>query len=118
MEGYFIIFKRVSFDYKTQENTENETKWLPGTEVIHHLFNPISECGKGKFHACAFPAWCDIFRKVIKDKYVAIAVAEEDFSEYIKSDRQYHQKIAFKKGKVLYECDRNGKEIINLNSTI
>jgi hypothetical protein len=68
-----ILFKRVSKNMLTRENTENETKWTIGEKIIHPDWNPtISECGKGKFHACSRPYFADEFRSNKQDKYIAI----------------------------------------------
>jgi hypothetical protein len=107
-KGAAIIFKRVSKDYKTQELTENETIWLPGTFVSIPIWQPEKqEGGANKFHGCAFPGWCDLFRKKEGDKYIGISVAVNDFFEWKKSP-QYPQKIAFKKGYVIGDCTREG----------
>ena len=107
--GGFIVFKRVSVDFKTQEGEKYETLWPIGTVLEHPRWKPQSgECGEGKFHACAKPGWCDVFRNKKDDRYIAILV--EDIYEWTNSP-QYPQKIAFRKATVLHECDRNGKKI-------
>jgi hypothetical protein len=107
-----ILYKRVSKDFKTQEETENETLWLPKTTVTIALFRPENqECGENKYHACAKPFWCDTFRKNRGDKYVAIKIGIDDLFEWTESP-QHPKKIAFRSGKVLYECDRFGKNLI------
>jgi len=105
-DGKVIIYKRVSEDYKTQEGTPNETLWLIGTTVEHPAWNPNqTECGEGKFHACAQPFWCDVFRDEKTDKYIAIEVEEKDLYEWAKNP-SYPQKIGFRKGKVISEVKR------------
>ena len=105
-----ILYKRVSHDYKTQEGTSNETRWNTGATVEHPDWNPShSECGEGKFHACPKPYFADEFRDIPNDKYIAIRVAAEDVFEW-KDNPLYPHKIGFRKGKVLYECDRYGKK--------
>ena len=105
-DGGVIIYKKVSFDYKTQEETPNETLWTIGSVVEHPSWDPSQEeCGAGKFHACAKPLWCDVFRNNKADKYIAIEVAEEDLYEWTVNP-SYPQKIGFRKGKVLKEVDR------------
>ncbi|HJX49862.1 MAG TPA: hypothetical protein VJ438_00185 [Candidatus Nanoarchaeia archaeon] len=108
---YYIFYKRVSKYYKTQENTENETLWTIGSIIEHPNWNPTNEeCGKGKFHCCAKAFFCDEFRNEKKDdKYIAIKIRKEDLFEWI--NPQYPHKIAFKKGKVLYECDKHGMKL-------
>ena len=104
-----IVFKRVSGDWETQEKTKNETLWIPGTTVTHKNWNPSKqECGDGKFHACARPGWCDVFRSGKGDRYIAIRVKVEDFYEWTESTPDYPSKIAFREGYVVGECDRNG----------
>jgi hypothetical protein len=106
-----ILYKRVSEEFETQEDTENETKWNVGDMVECKNWNPgESECGAGKFHACSRPYFCDEFRDKRGDKYIAIEVASKDLYEWEDSP-QYPYKIGFRKGRVLYECDRFGKKI-------
>jgi hypothetical protein len=105
-----ILYKRVSKDWKTQENTENETLWLVGSHVTHPKWNPKkAECGEGKFHACSRPYFCNEFRNKPGDRYVAVSIKLEDLHEWTENPA-YPHKIAFRKGTVLYECDRLGKE--------
>ena len=107
-----ILYKRVSNDFKTQEETCNETSWLVGSIVEHHEWRPHhSECGEGKFHACSKGYFCDEFRNKKTDKYVAIEVDIEDLFEWTISEPLYPHKIAFRKCKVLFECDKYGKII-------
>jgi hypothetical protein len=104
-----ILYKRVSNEFKTQEKTENETMWNIGTSIEHKNWNPKNqECGEGKFHACPHPYFCDEFRKIKNDKYIAIEIKKEDL--YLWPDNpEYPNKIAFRKGKVLYECNNLGR---------
>ena len=105
-----ILFKRVSKDFKTQENTENETIWNIGDILIHKSWEPkIQECGKNKFHACSHSYFCDDFRDNKDDKYIAIEIKVKDL--YSWPNPQYPHKIAFRAGKVLYQCDKNGKKL-------
>ncbi len=106
-----VLYKKVSKDCKTQEGTKNETLWLVGSTVIHPAWNPHNgECGEGKFHACSRPYFCDEFRNILGDRYIAISIKLEDLYEW-KDSPSYPHKIGFKAGTVLYECDRFGKEI-------
>ena len=103
-----VLFKRVSNDLKTQEKTDNETVWSIGSVLEHSNWNPSQkECGAGKFHACHHPSACDMYRDTSGDRYVAIKVAVNDMFVW-KDDPQHPNKIAFRKGTVLYECDVNG----------
>ena len=105
-----VLFKRVSSDWKTQEGKRNETVWIIGTTLTHSNWSPKdSECGPEKFHACSHPYFCDEFRSKKDDKYIAIKIAIEDL--YMWPNANYHHKIAFRSGKVLYQCDRFGKKI-------
>ena len=105
-----IIFKKVSHDFKTQEKTKNETIWEVGTEVIHHDWKPESgECGEGKFHACSRPYFCDEFRGEKGDRYIALEVEKKDMHAW--DNPSYPNKIAFRKCKVLYQCNKLGKKI-------
>jgi hypothetical protein len=106
--GSVILFKRVSKDWKTQEGTARETLWAIGSKVTHPAWNPgHSECGEGKFHACSRPYFCDEFRNETGDRYAAIKIKIADLYEWEKPS--YPHKIAFREGRVLYECDRFGK---------
>ena len=107
-DGSVVLFKRVSEDWKTQEGTPSETVWTPGTKVTHPAWDPTSgECGPGKFHACSRPYFCDLFRSEPSDRYVAINIKVEDLYEW--PNPEYSHKVAFREGKVLYECDRMGR---------
>ena len=105
-----ILYKRVSKDFKTQENTKNETIWKIGETLEVNNWNPKeNECGEGKFHACSKPYFCDEFRSNRDDKYIAIEIDKKDLYEWKKPE--YPHKIAFRKGKVLMEVNKFGKEI-------
>ena len=107
-----VLYKRVSHDFKTQENTRNETVWLVGSIVEHHDWMPANgECGEGKFHACSKGYFCDEFRSEKNDKYIAIEVETKDLFEWTQSAPSYPHKIAFRKCKVLFECNKYGKQI-------
>jgi len=106
-----ILFKRVSNDYKTQENSRNETLWAIGSTVSHSSWEPTSdECGEGKFHACSRPYFCDQFRDTPKDRYIAIKIAKDNL--HVWPNPTFPHKIAFKEGKILYECDKFGRKLI------
>ena len=108
--GMVILFKKVSSEFKTQEGTDNETLWMIGSTVKHPTWMPeSSECGAGKFHASSRPYFCDEFRNEKNDKYISVQIKTTDLYEW--PNAQYPHKIAFREGKVLYECDRHGKEI-------
>ena len=100
-----ILYKRISKGYKTQENTKKI-----GKIIEHPSWNPKNqECGEGKFHACSRPYFCDEFRDVKDDIYIAIKVNKKDLFAW--ENPNYPHKIAFRKGKVLFQCDKIGKEI-------
>jgi len=104
-----ILFKKVSADFKTQEKTRNETLWNIGSVVTHPAWEPEKqECGEGKFHACSRPYFCDEFRSGNGDRYIAVKIKSDDLYEW-PGDQQYPHKIAFRVGKVLYECDKYGR---------
>ncbi len=108
--GKVILFKRVSKDFKTQEGTRNETLWAVGSTLEHPNWSPKeAECGEGKFHACSFASACDEFRDKTDDRYIAIEVAIKD--TFFWKDGSYPHKIAFRKGKVLHECNRWGEKM-------
>ena len=111
IKGKVILFKRVSKDFKTQEGSKNETIWKIGETLTVPNWNPKDdECGEGKFHACSRPYFCDEFRSNSEDKYIAIKINKKDLFEWKRPI--YPHKIAFKKGKVLYQCNKFGKELI------
>ena len=105
-----ILYKRVSKDFKTQEREKWETTWAIGSTLEHPKWKPTDqECGAGKFHACSRPHFCDEFRDGDRsDRYIAIEIAKADL--YAWPNPEYPHKIAFRKGTVLYECDRLGKK--------
>ena len=103
-----VLYKKVSNDFKTQENTKNETIWTIGKVLEHLNWTPDNEeCGEGKYHACSEPHFCDQFRNNANDKYIAIEIDKKDL--FVWKNPNYKHKIAFKKCKVLYECDIEGK---------
>ena len=105
-----LLYKRVSSNLLTQEKTANETLWCIGQEIIHPNWSPSnSECGEGKFHACSRPVFCDSFRSNEGDRYICIEVNKADLFAW--KNPSYPRKIAFRKGVVLYECDREGNKI-------
>jgi LEA14-like dessication related protein len=105
-----IVFKRVSKDLQTQEKSPNQTDWKIGSTVEHPNWKPESgECGAGKFHACSRPYFCDQFRSIQGDRYVAIEVAVKDLFAW--DGGNYPHKIGFRKGTVLHECDRYGSKL-------
>jgi hypothetical protein len=107
-DGSVVLYKRVSKDFKTQENTERETLWAIGATLEHPAWKPeTSECGEGKYHACSRAYFADEFRKENGDRYIAIRVAVTDLYEW--PNPSYSHKIAFRRGTVLYECDRYGE---------
>jgi hypothetical protein len=106
-----ILFKKVSSDFKTQEKTENETLWILGSVVTHPKWEPEKqECGAGKFHACSRPYFCDEFRSAKGDRYIAVQIKLDDLYEWPRN-QQYPHKIAFRAGRVLYECDKHGRKL-------
>ena len=110
------LYKRVSSELKTQEGTPNETVWAIGHTLTHPAWAPKqAECGPGKFHACARPYLCDEFRSVSGDRYVAIRIALADLHVWDNAP-SYPHKIAFRKGKVLYEVDWMGEKVVNGNT--
>ena len=108
---HVLLYKRVSVDLKTQEDTKNETVWSIGKKLEVPVWSPEEECGAGKFHACSRTFFCDEFRHTkADDRYIAISVKISDL--YTHKNPQYPHKIAFRKGRVLYEVDCDGKKIV------
>ena len=104
------LFKRVSKDFRTQEGLPQETAWTPGLKLTHKNWNPtIQECGDGKFHACSRPYFCDEFRSLADDVYVAIQIPVEELHAW--NNPNYPHKIAFRTGTVLYQCDKFGSKV-------
>jgi hypothetical protein len=107
--GKITLFKRVSRDFKTQENTERETLWAIGTTLKHPKPNLTgAECGGGKFHFCSRPYFCDQFRSTKGDRYIAVEVPRE--SLYAWPNPEYPYKIGGIEATVLYEVDRLGRK--------
>jgi len=105
-----ILYKRVSNDWKTQENTKNETLWKVWNKVIHTNWSPEKEeCWEWKFHACSTAYFCDEFRSTKWDRYVALKVKQKDM--YAWKNPLYPHKIAFRECEVLFECDKFGKKL-------
>jgi hypothetical protein len=108
-----LLYKRVSNDFFTQEQPGSEgekTEWKIGSSFKHPAWSPKeSECGRGKYYACSFPAARDQFRSIDGDKYICISVAPKDC--YLWPNAEYPHKIAVRAGKVLYECDGFGEKI-------
>ena len=110
VSGRIKIYKKVSKDFKTQEGNTNETDWKIGSIVKHSNWKPKQdECGENKFHACSKPYFCDEFRNEQGDRYIAIEVELKD--TYAWPNPAYPYKIAFRKGKVIFEVDKFGKEL-------
>ncbi len=110
IKGYVILFKRISEEFKTQENTKNETTWTIGSTVTHPAWNPgQEECGEGKYHAVSRPYFADEFRSTQGDKYIAIKIKVADLYEW--PNPSYPHKISFREGKVLYEVDKHGEKL-------
>jgi hypothetical protein len=105
-----ILYKRVSKDLQTQEGTANETTWTIDTTLTIPKWDKSRECGEGKFHACSRPYFCDEFRSRAGDRYIAVSIKLGDLHEW-KGNPEYPHKISFRSGRVLYECDKQGKEI-------
>ena len=110
-DGAVILYKRVSHDFKTQEGTKNETLWEVGTTLEHPRWKPDDkECGAGKYHACSRTKFCDEFRNKSGDRYIKLQVRIEDM--YAWENPIYPSKIAFRKGIVLGECNKDGIQIL------
>lgn len=57
----------------------------------------------------ACPYFADEFRNNSGDRYVAVKIVLKDLFEW-KDEPEYPHKTGFRKGEVLYECDRYGEE--------
>lgn len=108
-DGTVTLYKRVSHDFKTQEDTENETHWEIGKTLEVPNWNIRGECGEGKFHACLSPMMCLRYRDSPGDRWIAVQVEVNDI--HIFRHPNFTDKVAFRKGKVLYEVDVAGKKI-------
>ncbi len=103
--GKSILYKRVSERLRTQETNSNNTQWAIGNTVSMPFwkYNPYRrECGEGKFHACATPKESVSWGHGESDVYIAIEVKHSDMYAWYKGTPDYGDKIAFRKGKVLY----------------
>jgi hypothetical protein len=104
------LFKRVSVEFKTQEGLPQETTRTPGLKLTHKNRNPTrQECGAGKFHAFSRPYFCDEFRSLADDVYVAIQIPVKELHAW--DNASYPHKIAFRTGTVLYQCDKFGNKV-------
>lgn len=112
-DGKTIIFKRVSKDLKTRIGYDGETTYSIGKAVTVPNWDPRrEECGAGKFHACFNPKACDSYGyHGPDDKYIAIEVAVKDMYAWPTERMRHPTKIAFRRGKVLYVCNANGKKV-------
>jgi hypothetical protein len=80
--------------------------------LTHPAWSPKDEeCGGGKYHAVFEPGYADQYRGKADDRYVAIWIAVKDLYTW-PTNPDYPGKIAFREGKVMYECDRDGKQIV------
>jgi alpha-tubulin suppressor-like RCC1 family protein len=109
INGKHTLYKKVSEELKTQENTKNETLWQIGSTLIHSNWNPVNECGEGKYHACPKTFFCDEFRSNQGDRYVEISVYPKDL--YTHEHPNFPHKIAFRECVVESEVDRYGNRI-------
>lgn len=115
-DGKVVVYKRVSADYKTQVGyLDRETSYIIGSTVTHPNWNPrSSECGAGKYHACGTPRQCDPYCGMYdngSDKYIALEVAVKDMFAWPARGRCHPNKIAFRTGKVLCRCNREGRKM-------
>ena len=99
-----VLYKRTGPKFETR----NCIEYQPGEIVEAPDWDRKLECGGG-LHFCIDPAGCDAFRDGNDDRYVACLVDPKDI--VVHAQPQYPDKIKAKKCKVLYECDREGKEI-------
>lgn len=114
-DGKTILFKRVSSNFKTRIGHPNETSYKIGTTVTIQNWNPREqECGSGKLHACYSPSHCDSYGNQGSswdgngpDRYIAIEIDVKDL--YAWPNPSHPSKIAFRKGKVLYEVTQSGR---------
>lgn len=111
--GKAIVYKIVTDDFKTQKGRENEFLYPIGKTVETKDWRPReAECGAGKLHACDKPISCNRFRGFRADTYIAIQVDLKDCYVWDEYRGKYQprcvfpEKIAFRKGKVLYEVNR------------
>lgn len=109
--GKVILYKAV--DSKKRVATydkEEHIQWLIGETVEHPEWNPYeNEIGKGKFVASINPNSFHTITRVKNLTFLAIEINVLDLYEY--PFGKYPQFIGFRKGKVLYEIDKN-KNII------
>jgi hypothetical protein len=107
--GKVILFKRVTNDFKTRKGLSSETEWKVGSTLTHPDWKPeTGECGANKFHSCSRPYFCDEFMSGSDDRYIAIEISKKDLHAW--PTPAYPHKIAFRKGKVLYEVDKFGRK--------
>lgn len=107
VNGKVILYKGV--DKKKRRalyDKENDIQWLIGETIEHPEWNPYeNEIGKGKFIASINPMSFHAISKIKNISYLAIEIDVLDLYEY--PFGKYPQFIGFRKGKVLYEVDKN-----------
>lgn len=111
VDGKTILFKAVSPELRTQEGTRNVTTYHIGKMITVPKWNPRDqECGAGKFHACDTPMHANGYRQHnFGNRFIAISIAVKDLYAWPEATRRHPTKIAFRKGKVLFECDHTGR---------
>lgn len=113
--GKVILYKAVDKITRTAPYDKIKTVWRIGETIEHTSWNPYdNEIGKGKYVASISPK---SFFEITKSKrltYVAIEIDVLDLYEY--PFGKHPQFIGFRRGKVLYEVDKE-KNIIDMKYT-
>jgi len=100
--GKVILYKAVDGNGYTRRGLSGETQWIVGNTYVHPAWDPVnSECGFGKYHACAKPSYCYQFYPARTSRIISIEVAIADLYAWPLDKAEYPTKIGFRKGIVL-----------------
>lgn len=104
--GKVILYKAVDKKKRMALYDKEDTiQWIIGETIEHPDWNPYeNEIGKGKFVASINPNSFHTITKLKNISFLAIEIDVLDLYEY--PFGKYPQFIGFRKGKVLYEVDK------------
>lgn len=104
--GKVILYKAVDKKKRTAPyDKEDNIQWIIGETIEHKEWDPYeNEIGKGKFVASINPNSFHAITKIKNISFLAIEIDVLDLYEY--PFGKYPQFIGFRKGKVLYEVDK------------
>lgn len=110
INGKIILYKAVDKIKRTAAYDKINTIWRIGETIEHPIWNPYdNEIGKGKYVASISPKSFFELTKSKRLTYIAIEIDVLDLYEY--PFGKHPQFIGFRKGKVLYEVDKEKNKI-------